>query len=518
MNINKSTGLNDSEHRLVKIGERVFMGLWSYPNPKIDTTPSPKELCDLLVVCGDNVLIFSDKHIEFNKNTDLLTAWKRWERKAILESIRQLRHAENIIRDHPEKILLNDKDKFPLSIPSKDKIKIHLICIANGIKAACAAHYGKNCTGSLQFSNLGEVKELSRQELINLSEKERESYIGLQIFKMRDYDRENTFVHVFDDFSFPFVLSELDTLTDFVNYLSEKELFIRSKSVIYTGEEDILLHYISNIDEKRKCHTFLASKDSEIDGVMFSEEDWDSFRKRPQYIAKQEANSISYFWDQLVQKNAFCTLNGITQKIFSSKPCDCDIALRYMALEDRFARRFFSNRLLASIKNFPDNPMPKHYMSAFFSVATNGLMYIFLQTPRNNNETHDEYLKNRRKDLEIYANCAKAKCESEKKVVNKFIGIATEPIRLNEDVTTDIMLTEFSDWPAKEQEYWEESRKKLNIFRTNFDDLPRSNDKEWPDIKLNNKNIKVGPNEKCLCGSGKKYKKCCGSVLIKNMN
>ena len=127
MTIERSNGLTESEHRLVKLGERVFMGLWSYPNPQIETSSGFKELCDLLVVCGDTVLVFSDKNIKYNEAKAPLVAWQRWERKAVLESINQLHHAENIIRDHPEKIWLNKNQRLPVSIPSKNKLKIHLI-------------------------------------------------------------------------------------------------------------------------------------------------------------------------------------------------------------------------------------------------------------------------------------------------------------------------------------------------------------------------------------------------------
>ena len=123
MNIEKSKGLTESEHRLVKLGERVFMGLWSYPNPQVETSSGFKELCDLLVICGDNVLIFSDKNIKYNEEIKPFVAWQRWERKAIIESIKQLHHAENIIRDHPEKVWLNPKQKLPVNIPDKKQIK-----------------------------------------------------------------------------------------------------------------------------------------------------------------------------------------------------------------------------------------------------------------------------------------------------------------------------------------------------------------------------------------------------------
>ncbi|MBD5401106.1 hypothetical protein HDR61_05210 [bacterium] len=516
MRINKSAGLNESEHRLVKLGEKVFMGLWSYPNPKIKTSSGTPELCDLLVVCGNNVLVFSDKDIKFNEDKDLLVAWRRWERKAILKSINQLRHAENIIKDHPEKILLNDTDPFPLSFPAKRDLKIHLICVANGVAEACKKYFGKGCTGSLKFSNLDTYTQVSDKELSKLPVKEREEYKESTIFTITDYDLSKTFVHVFDDYSFPFVLQELDTLTDFVKYLEEKERFIRSGvAVCYTGEEDLLYNYLKEFDEERNCHTFVNPKETNANVFMFMEEDWDSFKQSQQYIARIQANQKSYFWDQLVQHNAQCTLAGIT-KIFSTASADCDIAFRYMALEDRLSRRAFSDRMIAAISSFPDNYTPdNHYMSAFFSFVNEGLLYIFLQIPKEGNSSHGEYLKARRDKMQIYANCAKARCEIEGKFVDKVICIATEPMRIIKNVDIDIMLMDIKEWNTELQEHWESVRRNLNIFRKSFKDLPHAKEKEWPENPIVNQKTtrKVGQNEKCPCGSGLKYKKCCGSVL-----
>ncbi len=47
-------------------------------------------LCDLLVVFGSDVVLFSDKNIKFNLDIDLKVAWRRWERKSIHDSIVQL--------------------------------------------------------------------------------------------------------------------------------------------------------------------------------------------------------------------------------------------------------------------------------------------------------------------------------------------------------------------------------------------------------------------------------------------
>lgn len=109
-------------------------------------------------------------------------------------------------------------------------------------------------------------------------------------FYITDYDNTKTFIHVFDDFSFPFVLNELDTLRDFVNYLEEKEIFIRkAKGVSYTGEEDLLYHYIRNYDERRRRHTFVNAPDRKIKETFctFFEEDWNNLWSNPQYLSKK---------------------------------------------------------------------------------------------------------------------------------------------------------------------------------------------------------------------------------------
>lgn len=516
MKINKSSGLNESEHRLVKLGEKVFMGLWSYPNPKIKTSSGTPELCDLLVVCGDNVLLFSDKNIKFNERKDLLVAWRRWERKAILESIDQLRHAENIVRDHPEKILLNDKEPFPLAFPKKEDLKIHLICVANGIAEACRVYFGNGCTGSLRFSSIAKYEYVSDRDLVTLSAEDRKAYQDAVVFNVTDYDPFKTFIHIFDDYSFPFVLQELDTLTDFVKYLEEKERFIRkAPAVCYTGEEDLLYNYLKEFDDVRQCHTFVAPNESGEYIFMFMEENWDVFKRSDQYRARIQANRKSYFWDELVRHNAQCTIDGITQFVATTK-ADCDIAFRYMMLEDRLSRRLLADRMIAAINNFPSQYTPDtHYMSAFFSVVNDGLLYIFLQIPQKNGVSHNAYLKARREQMQIYANCAKAKCEIEGKFIDKVICIATEPMRIVKDVDIDIMLMDIKKWSAELQTHWESARQRLNIFRKPFKDLPHAKEQEWPDspILVQKRTRKIGQNDKCPCGSGLKYKKCCGSVL-----
>ena len=117
--------------------------------------------------------------------------------------------------------------------------------------------------------------------------------------------------------------------------------------------------------------------DKQIDLFCFCEEDWDSFKKSREYLSGRRDNKPSYFWDKLVQDSAICALNDTTQIIYQSNPCDKDIALRYMAMEDRLSRRMFSKAMLTSISRCEPDQIRT---TAFLSKITPNLMYIFLLT------------------------------------------------------------------------------------------------------------------------------------------
>jgi hypothetical protein len=59
--IKRGLGTTPSEKYLAAIADKTFLNLWSYPNLYADRKQGGKgdgkELCDLLVVCGDDVLI-----------------------------------------------------------------------------------------------------------------------------------------------------------------------------------------------------------------------------------------------------------------------------------------------------------------------------------------------------------------------------------------------------------------------------------------------------------------------------
>ena len=93
--ITKGVGLTPTERYLARLAERSFLNLWSYPNPYRDQgqrgVGDGKELCDLLVVCGRDIIIFSEKNIGWPSSPDVKTAWRRWAKRALLDATRQAR-------------------------------------------------------------------------------------------------------------------------------------------------------------------------------------------------------------------------------------------------------------------------------------------------------------------------------------------------------------------------------------------------------------------------------------------
>src|SRR4051812_19896751 len=121
--VTRGEGTTRSERYLTKLAERTFLRLWSYPNlfndKKQHEKGTGKELCDLLVIFGDDILIFSDKEIAWTDAQDSEIAWSRWFRKAVKKSAEQIRGAERWIKSFPTRIYLDELcvNQLPLKLP-----------------------------------------------------------------------------------------------------------------------------------------------------------------------------------------------------------------------------------------------------------------------------------------------------------------------------------------------------------------------------------------------------------------
>ncbi|NBK99630.1 MAG: hypothetical protein EOM50_16765 [Erysipelotrichia bacterium] len=280
MLIIKSAGSTPTEKVLAHFGELSFLSLWSYPNPYTDegkkNDGDGKELCDLLVLFGNHVLIFSDKSIEYKDTGRLEIDWRRWYKKAIHKSASQIYGAENWIKTYPDRIFLDSKckNKFPLQFPNANNLIIHRIIVTP-------------LSGESMKNLIGGSGTLS----INSNVKDNEHYDNP--FCVGHINSQKGYIHILNETSLEILMRELNTVNDFIEYLTKKEELMLSNQLVHVaGEEELLAIYQETIDENNN-HAFIF----EDTNIVISEGFWENHIKRPEYLLRHEADKISFLWD-----------------------------------------------------------------------------------------------------------------------------------------------------------------------------------------------------------------------------
>ncbi|MCB9421431.1 MAG: hypothetical protein H6667_16630 [Ardenticatenaceae bacterium] len=240
--IRRNRGITKAERYLKKLCDRTFLSLWSYPgiyrNQGSDGKGHGKEICDLLVVFDEHIIIFSDKDCEFPNTGDLELDWQRWYRRAVEKSAKQVWGAERWIKSHPDRIFLDRscKQEFPIELPDHGSAKYHRIVVAHDASERCKAELGGS--GSLMIMpNIVGKDHFAKFEN------------GGTPFSIGQIDPTRGYMHVLDDTSLDILLNTLDTISDFVSYLTKKEQFIESGQLVAAaGEDDLLAYYLKHLN------------------------------------------------------------------------------------------------------------------------------------------------------------------------------------------------------------------------------------------------------------------------------
>lgn len=232
--------MTPSEKYVSELCEKTFLPFWSFANP---LGKKGKELCDVLVVCDNTIIIISVKDIRVSEHKDKTIQYDRWVKKAIEDSVNQIYGAERFLKTANEITLKNRKTKITLP-PIKNRI-IHRIAIAFG------------------------------------SEKD---------FPLPTGDFGNGYVHVFDEDSTSIIISELDTITDFTEYLIKKEHFCNERIVLIPREIDFLAFYLqTGLDIDKKINVIACENDM-----------WETYIQKPEYLKWKNDILVSYIWDFLI--------------------------------------------------------------------------------------------------------------------------------------------------------------------------------------------------------------------------
>jgi hypothetical protein len=387
----RSTGLTASEAYLAALCKRSFLSLWSYSNVFRDQKKNGygdgKEICDVLIVFDKHVILFSDKSCAYPNTGDERLDWRRWFQRAISKSADQVYGAERWLRKYPDRVYL-DKScgrRFPIKFPPASEAKYHRVVVALNAAARCKSFFGNSGSGSLVI-NPGYVGQA-------LSE---------QPFHIGQIQPDKGYVHVFDDVTLDIVLQELDTITDFTDYLTRKEqLIISGKLGSAAGEEELLAHYVTHLNSAGQ-HDFVIPEN--IDLAIFDEGSWQSISTDPQYVAKKNADLQSYAWDRLIEVFNRHIAGGTLEHGSELSFDQLERGVKIMTSEPRLARRNLAKALLDIMGNArPERDSVRHLLSD--QHPDRG--YIFLISGRRRNQSYDDYRRNRTALLSAYCHVAK---------------------------------------------------------------------------------------------------------------
>jgi hypothetical protein len=373
--------LTPSEEAVATLCRRSFLSLWSVANPQ---GRNGKELCDVLVVCGADVVLISVKDIALKNTGKVRVDWARWRRAAIEESVKQLYGAERVLSTLTR---VKRADGSPgVALPPAVERRVHRVAVALG------GH-------------------------------------GSVLYEQGDFDKG--YVHVLDDVALPRIL----------DYLRAKEaLHEQGVRLLMDGQEEDLLAYY--IHEGRKFPTAPTI-------LIVGDDWWETVTKKPEWIARKQADRESYVWDGLIE--TLLKLNDSDNLTATDALDSIDGVLRVMARETRFSRRL----LAAGFNEFMRDAAALK-TSARIMQSPSEVRYVFLACARDSDR------EDRRRELELRCFVARGLMVRGDTV----IGIATERYAKGEGFSLDAVRITRPAWGPKDQQILEGIQRDFRYFVT----------------------------------------------------
>ncbi len=447
----RGSGFTASERYLHQLSDKTFLKLWTYPNTFNDrnkaTDGDGKEFCDLLVVCGDDIIIFSDKAIEWPDCDTLKLQWSRWYRRAVKKSVDQIRGAERWLRDYPDRVFLDAKCTrgLPVKLPPMDRRRVHGIAIVRGAYDACSQFF-EGAEGSLTICS--KIKGDKHTDTSNPD---------WRPFAIGDVDPEGPFVHVFDETALDRVMLEMDTITDFVDYLHARAMAIRNEDLaLCPGESELLAYYMQTDNlADRPCFLKTIAEAGGCDQVALWPGAYEDFVASGAYIRKKDADAVSYLWDELIGEFVKHIMAGSSLSIFGESPSAsrAEPALRIRARERRLRRRVLADGLAGALREAVRHPENRYARIAMPGVNDGGedreLAYVFMTLAYLESERSDpNYRQVRASMLETYCYAVL----QDNRQLKRVVGIAMEKPDGSRGRSEDLLAVEVTEWTSELEE------------------------------------------------------------------
>lgn len=303
------------------------------------------------------------------------------------------------------------------------------------------------------------------------------------------------FVHVFDEVSLDIVMNELDTISDFTEYLDKRAAFIRSGRLEGAhGEEDLLAYYAVRVNELGE-HDFAPPEGhtwDDLKSVLIGSGNWAKYVCNPQYLAKREADKISYAWDGLIEAFTNHLLGGTTIVLpgHTYSLTNSELAVRHMALQNRFLRRGHSEAIIGALNIGRNKDVFFRAMLAPPDAARSDTGFFFLTIKyfdwMDDLGGYEKYREMRTFYLQTYSQALLMKHPHMQQV----IGIAMEPPEQGRGASEDIVYAAQTEWTDDDRRQNREDCTALGIMGELKQTHYRGT--EFPDVQRTVRKISSG--------------------------
>ena len=439
----RAAGATASESYLKSLCENSFLRFPAYAGVyRKETNGVAKEVCDVLVAFGDDVIIFSDKDCSWPDSDDWATGWRRWEKKAIHKSMNQLRGAQRVLESEDMPLYLDPQCsiRFPYTLPKKGCGRTHLIAVARGA-AAKSRQYFKGGLGT--FVLFFHPTELVTEPLTLTAQ-----------------PRSLPFVHVFDEISIELLLATINTAKDLAAYLSARREFLtRGDVIVAHGEDELLGLYFSGDGltpwDGRFPPQASASALIEVPPGL-----WESIQ--PFLKERSLIEQVGYLWDEIIDHMIDSITTGQLYFAYPATIEGQERVIRFLAGESRARRVLLAQNLVGLIRGTPNNQRTFRTIPATDKTEST---FVFLVMPRISGLPEQQYRVQRRETLFAYCQILKLKYQQ----IGQVVGIASEPENPNSK-SFDLVCLDLTDWKDEDTARAEEIKRRTG-FMTEY--------KEW---------------------------------------
>jgi hypothetical protein len=264
-------------------------------------------------------------------------------------------------------------------------------------------------------------------------------------FTVGQINKEKGFVHIMNEISLEVLMSELDTVSDFVTYLLEKERFILSGQLYKAySEEDLLTAYLENVDDEEKHSFKFDNKDLKIE---IEKNIWLNHKNSDGYFFKKIEDKVSYIWDSMINRTTYEMLNQRLVEQSLSNPLELEKVLKIMASENRLNRRSLSKTFLDLFEKYKslekENLMLKR---TIILVNSPYKIYVFLITNKPESLDYESYQNKRKFQLLSYMISLKSKYTE----VLDIVGISREA-SMEIPASNDFVYLNGREWTKEDQ-------------------------------------------------------------------